>query len=122
MCNTKILSLPGQSWPTAGKAYTGLSGQDTVLGCSQCLASRLRRSARLMIQKSYLTNRGIPLTSFGAKNVTSLTGGSNRPPLVQHTLRHQQGNPTYLCLDNLKLFRFLKYHRVWPTKALLAKI
>ena len=31
---------------------------------------------------------GPRLTCFGHKNVTSLTGGPNRPPLVQKTLRH----------------------------------
>ena len=32
----KLLFRLGQSRPTAGKAWTGLSGQNTVLGCSQC--------------------------------------------------------------------------------------
>ena len=42
-------TILGQSQPTAGKAQTGLSGQNTVLGCSQRLASRLRRSAWLVV-------------------------------------------------------------------------
>ena len=39
-------------------------------------------------QKTRPHSRGVQLTSFGQKNVTSLTRGPNRPPLVQKTLRH----------------------------------
>ena len=101
MCNAKILSLPGQSRPTAGKAYTGSSGRNTVLGYSQCLTSQLRRSARLMIHKCYMTNRGNQLTSFvwkryvttdlWSKYVTSLTQGSNWPPLVKKCYNFHAG-------------------------------
>ena len=49
-----------------------------------------------MIEKRDVTDRVIQLTSFGAKNVTLLTGGSNWPPLVQKTLRYRQGDPTNL--------------------------
>ena len=43
-------------------------GQDTVLGCSQRLALRLRRSAQLFLRYGGdVTDRGIQLTSFGPK-------------------------------------------------------
>ena len=35
----------GESQPMSAKAKNGSSGQNTVLGYSQCVASRLRRSA-----------------------------------------------------------------------------
>ena len=40
--------------------------------------------------------QGSQPTSFGVKNLTSLTGGHNRPPLVQKTSRHWQGGPADL--------------------------
>ena len=52
-------------------------------------------------KKRHVTDRGIQLTSFGPKNVTSLTGGTNWPPLVQKTSRHWQGtNWPFRCLDD----------------------
>ena len=73
---------------TRPKPAYGRQGIDWIVGpgysfgvfsMSQCLTLRLRRSAQLMIQKRYLTNRGIQLTSFGSK-----------------TLRHSRGAPTDL--------------------------
>ena len=40
-----------------------------LLGCSQRLTSRLWRSAWLLIQNYYVTNRAIQLTSFGPKTL-----------------------------------------------------
>ena len=37
------LKTPGQSWPISGIAKNGSSSQNTVLGCSECLGSRMRR-------------------------------------------------------------------------------
>ena len=42
MGNAKILSFPGQSRPTAGKAQTGSSGQETFLWYSQHETMKLR--------------------------------------------------------------------------------
>ena len=50
----------------------------------------------LWSKKRYVTNGGIQLTSFDPKNVKLPTGGSNWPPLIQKTLRCQQGDPTDL--------------------------
>ena len=65
-----------------------------------------------MIQKRYLTNRGLQLTSFmiqkryvadllWSKNVTSQTGESNLPPLVQkrHVTDRGGSNWPFRCLD-----------------------
>ena len=69
-------TILGQSQPTAGKAQTGLSGQNTVLGCSQRLASRLRRSAWLVVGEGGRAeiNKNVTNTHF-----SSLTGGRNWP-------------------------------------------
>ena len=45
----------------------------------------------LWCKKHDVTDRGSQPTSFGAKSVTSLTGGTNWHPLVQKTSRHWQG-------------------------------
>ena len=60
-------------WPTVGR--------DTVLGCSQRLPLRLWLSARSLIQKCYVNNRRIQLTSFGYKNFMLPKGGSKEPPI-----------------------------------------
>ena len=85
-----LLSWLGQSRPTAGKAYIGSSGQNTVLWWQGDPIDLL------WSKKCDVTDRGVQLTSFGPKNVTSLTGGSNWPPLVQKRDRYQQGGPTDL--------------------------
>ena len=48
----------------------------------------LDEGGRALPKFFYVTNTGPQPTSFGPKNVTSLTRGPNRPPLVQKTLRH----------------------------------
>ena len=49
------LKTLGQSWPISGIAKNGSSSPNTVLGCSECLSSRLRRSALFHQQGVQLT-------------------------------------------------------------------
>ena len=54
-------------------------------------------------KKRNVMNKGIWLTSFDKKNVTSRIGGSNWPPLIQKTWRHQQGDLTDLLLSKQRV-------------------
>ena len=64
-----------QSRPTAGKAYTGLWGQNKVLGWSHCSLLRCSAGFRTQLEKVIIFR----LASFFVTNThfPSLTGGSN---------------------------------------------
>ena len=86
----------GQSQPTAGKAQTGSSGQNSVMGCSQRLGSRLWLSSRLnWWWGQNVTNRQ---TDRCTNNVMWFTWGPNWPSLVQnrHFIHHHW---PLRCLD-----------------------
>ena len=67
LCLWQCLNWLDQRRPSASKAWTGSSGQNTDLGCFQCIASRIRRSARCLLRKwsFFVTNR----------HFSSFTGG-----------------------------------------------
>ena len=63
----------------------------------------------LWSKKRDATNKGIQLTYFDPKNVTSPTGGSIWPPLIQKTLRHRvcKLDLTLRTLSSLSIFQEL---------------
>ena len=75
-----------KSWNYLEKPWEPTKNHDQQGGPTDLLCSKKRD----------VTDMGPQLTSFGPKNVMSLTGGSNWPPLVQKRDRHQQGGPTDL--------------------------
>ena len=86
--HSQLLRCFIKDYAKAGKAKTRSSGQNTVLGCSQRLASLLRRSARLLLRY-----RG---GSHGQGDQTNLLWSKNVTLLTQ--------NPNFRCLAFLNIF------------------
>ena len=72
---------------TRPKPAYGRQGLDWIIGPGYSFVV-FSTTDLLWSKKRHVTHGGVQLTSFGPKNVTSLTRGPNRPPLVQKMSRH----------------------------------